>query len=325
MTRNELNLWAANDSAFWHQVSTVDIEKLVSSFPYFAPAQMVLAKRYQLDGDYKAEQQLQRAALYSIERPKLFELIHRQAEPTLAHQIETKETVRLDWQFETIEKKSNDVEFENDKSIEHSEVLEEPDRLIDIETTELLTVDEKILEEIPIVSNQKLEEESNIELKKGEDQKKQDIHAEVNNQKRDFYAWLDALNKKQPTAQKENSSIAESIKPQKSNFDPFEIIDRFIANDPRITSAPKSKKSPTVPKSLIIQEEAPKKEFYSPENMAQKSLKDDLEIVSETLAQLYVQQGNIQKAIRAYEKLQLTKPEKSTYFTALIEKLNQQA
>ncbi len=80
-----------------------------------------------------------------------------------------------------------------------------------------------------------------------------------------------------------------------------ELIDNFIKQEPRITPS--------------------KSTFYSPVNMAKKSVQEPEDIVSETLAGIYAQQGNFQKAIHLYEKLSLKFPEKSRYFAALIQEL----
>jgi len=79
------------------------------------------------------------------------------------------------------------------------------------------------------------------------------------------------------------------------------LIDRFILEEPKISK--------------------PKAVFFSPSESAIRSNFDDEEIVSETLARLYANQGNVQKAIHIYEKLSLLNQEKSRYFAAQIEKL----
>lgn len=64
--------------------------------------------------------------------------------------------------------------------------------------------------------------------------------------------------------------------------------------------------------------EPPKKAaFFSAQEAGRRSLRDHADMVSETLARIYEQQGNYAKAVEAYRKLALKVPEKAAYFAAL--------
>ena len=63
------------------------------------------------------------------------------------------------------------------------------------------------------------------------------------------------------------------------------------------------------------------KQFFSASKMAAKSLIDDGEIVTETLANIYADQGNYEKAISSYQTLILKFPEKSALFAGRIKEL----
>lgn len=80
-----------------------------------------------------------------------------------------------------------------------------------------------------------------------------------------------------------------------------DIIDSFIKNEPQIRP--------------------PKAEQINNENKAKKSAEDHNDLVSETLAAIYIEQMLYHKAIDTYEKLSLRFPEKSRYFADLIQSL----
>lgn len=142
----------------------------------------------------------------------------------------------------------------------------------------------------------------------------------------DFFAWLKApkLEKATEQAAVDTNSIIHAepaieavIEPEtegvheedkeeeeESNVSNLDLIDRFIKTNPQISR--------------------PKKEFFNPENMAKKGEVLDLEFVTETLANIYYEQGNYELAIKAYEKLSLQNPSKQAYFANLIEKIRKE-
>ncbi|MEO1627652.1 MAG: hypothetical protein AAFV25_21045 [Bacteroidota bacterium] len=79
-------------------------------------------------------------------------------------------------------------------------------------------------------------------------------------------------------------------------------------------SQSKAKKTPSAPKPKLSK----KKQTRS---FANRSLEENAEIVSETLAEILAKQGNFEKAIEMYERLSLIFPEKSTFFAERIKKL----
>ena len=99
----------------------------------------------------------------------------------------------------------------------------------------------------------------------------------------------------------EEKQRKETEQPAPKKLSRKELIDKFILENPSISR--------------------PKAEFYNPISVAQNSIIDQENIVSETLAKIYEKQGYVEKAISIYEKLSLKYPEKSRYFAAQIERL----
>lgn len=62
----------------------------------------------------------------------------------------------------------------------------------------------------------------------------------------------------------------------------------------------------------------PKKEFFSPAKTAKQSIDSNKMPVSETLANIFILQGNYPKAIYVFEQLSLLNPEKKAYFASQI-------
>ena len=122
-------------------------------------------------------------------------------------------------------------------------------------------------------------------------------------EKRKSLDELKAIIAKRLKELEEEKQRKEAEQPEPKKLSRKELIDKFILENPSITR--------------------PKAEFYNPISVAQNSIIDQENIVSETLAKIYEQQGYIDKAISIYEKLSLKYPEKSRYFAAQIERLKE--
>jgi tetratricopeptide (TPR) repeat protein len=66
-----------------------------------------------------------------------------------------------------------------------------------------------------------------------------------------------------------------------------------------------------------------KESFYSGSKAAKESLKENNKMNTETLAEIYVKQGNYPKAITIYEQLMLSNPEKKVFFASRINYIKQ--
>jgi len=81
-----------------------------------------------------------------------------------------------------------------------------------------------------------------------------------------------------------------------------ELIDSFIETQPTIKTE--------------------KNKFFSPTETAKTSLIENNELVTETLARVYLEQEHFNKAIQAYKKLSLKYPKKSSFFAVQINLIN---
>lgn len=101
-----------------------------------------------------------------------------------------------------------------------------------------------------------------------------------------------------PFVQTDEAGGEASLQPHTKGND---IINNFIKNEPQI--------KPLKPDQI------------NNENKAKSSAEDNYDLVSETLAEVYIEQMLYHKAIDTYQKLSLKIPEKSRYFADLIQSL----
>ena len=248
--------------------AVLEVEQLVSDYPYFAIGQTLLAIAYQNADDPRYDSQLKHAAAIMPNRDKLrlFSVIARhrfESEPEIPALPD--EFVPTDNVFSSIQ--PIDTKEEQNDSIIREKVFIIPE--IDLSGShEELSAEMALLEE---------KRKSLDELKTIIANRLKEIEAEK---------------------QRKGNEPSEPKKLSRK-----ELIDKFILENPSISR--------------------PKAEFYNPISVAQNSITDQGNIVSETLAKVYENQGYFEKAISIYEKLGLKYPEKSRYFAAQIERIKE--
>jgi tetratricopeptide (TPR) repeat protein len=299
-------------------LSQVDqLKALVNQFPYCTTAQILLAKGLHNLEDISFEKQLRVSAAYAIDRTVLHHLILERPASKISTYAKGEKTAEIDTEA-VVEQPTNDhtdqaeeeVQVSTVMVIKEDEVLEAKKETVEEdkeqEKTDEAVSDPFLEREIlsaAIHNTYFLEADEAIEEAENTTTESEDVFIEQDStpnfdesSEYSFSEWLKLMDSSSASTQPREEKSQE---PKKANK---ELINKFITTDPQIK---------------------PKKEFYSASNMARLSVKENDDLVTETLANIYAQQGNIEKAISAYEKLALKYPEKRIYFANLIHKLGE--
>ncbi len=149
-----------------------------------------------------------------------------------------------------------------------------------------------------------------------QEEEKQDIKVS------DFTAWLNTstislTSKELPMATKKKSKKAKSKSESKKSESK-----KKKEKDKSATKSKEKKKSPKQQSKGKDKKKTKKSKAKSDlKHKIASSVKKKDEIATETLAELYVEQGYYKKAINTYKQLSLINPEKSSFFAPLIKDL----
>jgi hypothetical protein len=296
------------------------LKELIESFPYFSASYPLMTKLLYREKSIYTEKYIKLSAAYIGNREVLYDLLYAPEKQTQA--VSQKE--------EYITSATEDILTEELKTLPESEPS------IDIEEVDSREMIQEIIENLPevsisppaeydyLASIQQEDSPNNIiaEVREEEEVKNVSIEKapEITIQNDfSFAEWFNHLelrvklpeNEYLPEAtseiqaQETRLQIPSALKTSKSEMDA--IISKFITTEPR------------------LKRDTARAKFFNPEDMAHRSVEEDTEIVTETLAKIYVKQGLWSKAIDVYEKLSLKIPEKRLYFAERIHDIRLQA
>jgi hypothetical protein len=318
-----------------------ELEVLVKEYPFFETAHLLYTKGLHKYQAINYSKQLRKTALVVNSRSVLYELLHR-IETSPINEPEKVELPEVD----LIKKQVEPIEVENKEETGSVSITNNDIKVIYVNTVSNTTIEsEKIPllidtsnDEINIIKSienetevpvaefdiDKLNKNIEQEISKGiiqsyietEVLKTPELNKEEVLEPSSFTDWLKTIQKESHTYQtnvkssspeivenKENESEKVEIEKKPSFFaQNKQIIDKIIESDPGRIKLGTNK-------------------FFTPALDAKQSLLENEHLVTETLAKIYALQGNISKAIRAYEILSLKFPQKSVYFATLIQKL----
>ncbi len=275
---------------------TQHLEDVLAEFPYFQAARAIHLKGLKNQNSYKYNNALKIAAAYTTDRDILFDFITSKEflQNSIADTISGKTTALIDTEIV-----SEEISSEENKNsiIVHSADQPLPQNEDDAEQI----LDPQLFKskdpEIDVaIQKAKEAAEKSLEIGQPLDFTKQEKYS--------FAQWLQLTSKK--TVERE--PIDEASKTAKENSDfklenevlkqkKFDLIDKFIAESPKII--------PNENTSLKI-------------DTKQASKFDDKELMTETLAKVYLEQKKYKKAIQSYRILSLKYPEKSGFFADRI-------
>ncbi len=286
------------------QEQTNALSGIIEEFPYFQSARAVYLKGLKNKESFKYNQALKQTAAYTTDRSILFDFITSES----FNQNEISDYIKQNTAYiNNLDVTAEDISV--NKSVTFDDDLD----------THIKATKEIINPELfqPKIEIKEIAEFNKDEVET-EDQKEKTPEKVLNigkplefdkTETHSFNEWL-KLTSFNPIERNEDTSIeeetnntSESASEQESDRDKkFELIDKFIASNPKLEPAKTSGKKQNLAKDRMIQPEA---------------------LMTETLARIYVEQKNYKKAIQSYKILSLKYPEKSGFFADQIKAIEQ--
>ncbi|WP_149276770.1 hypothetical protein [Pareuzebyella sediminis] len=276
-------------------LQTKQLEDVLDEYPYFQAARALHLKGLKNLNSFKYNSALKTTAAYTADRDVLFDFITSDdfTQNAIANSISGKGTPLVETEIvsEEVITKGKEAEIGNNAESDFALSQNDADSILDPELFK--AKDPKIDAEIA-----EAKRKASKELELGQPL------SFTKKEKYSFGEWLQLtslktikrnkkpLNKEEAEIEEIDFTLEEDVLKKKK----FELIDKFITESPKIT--PKK----NVPKV----------------NIEDSTKFDKKELMTETLAKVYLEQKKYKKAIQAYRILSLKYPEKSGFFADRI-------
>ena len=263
---------------------TRELEGILEEYPYFQAARALYLKGLKNLDSYKYNTALKVTAAHTADREVLFDY------------ITTKEFTQ---------NSIADSILGRSKKIEENEIISEeiiPNPKTEIflgESEEKSPLPQNIKDAEQILNPSLFESKEEVSIEKPIAPIEEDLEIGkplpfTKSEKHSFAEWLQLASPK--PIQREESNSLEKLEKKKK----FELLDKFIDNKPKIV---------------------PDKELESKINIEESVKIDKNQLMTETLARVYLEQKKYKKAIQAYKIMSLKYPEKSGFFADQIRKV----
>ncbi|PKG49809.1 hypothetical protein [Olleya sp. 1-3] len=284
---------------------TAMLGSILEEFPYFQSARAVFLKGLKNKESFKYNQALRVTAAYTADRSILFDFITSDT----FNQNEISEYIKQNADYiNSLDVFVEDISVNNTTSTDPTlkQQLEETRSILDPDLFQPKTETQPVISSNLIKDETtKTENDASLNSSKKEIEDFLNIGKPLQFEKDETHSFNEWLNiaKFKPIQREPEDPLKEEANLERAKK--FDLIDQFIIKNPKLEA---------------------KKAKVSTHNIAQAQMIQSDELMTETLARIYVEQKNYKKAIQSYKILSLKYPEKSGFFAdqiKAIEKLQE--
>ncbi|MCF8221779.1 MAG: hypothetical protein K9J25_01430 [Bacteroidales bacterium] len=282
-----------------------EIDLLSDKYPFFQSAHVLLLNSLYRNDDLDFTDRLKETAIYIADREALYYLLNShqeketEIENSVRQDIETQSGRSREELLKEINERLNEISGVSSEIAGPEEDVAKETEQEEVQEINQETVREEAGEDVP--GNNRLNAAGEI-LQLDEDMQDDDSNIADVGFDTDNFSLIQGdelldLDTDDNEAERDDNADNKVI-------DDDELVDRFINSNPRIEPRKADDNS-------------------EPEDISEESTREQPDLVSETLANIYLSQGYYSKAIGIYERLSLKYPEKSSYFATQIEKIEE--